>query len=235
MRCINKIFSIFFAVVILGGCTSIVKSPSAPIPEDFAKTNQRHLQAVEHWSVIADDLANQTISALEKNKLTGSPIYVKYPPIKTEFSVAFHDFLVEVLVKKGMKVNRSNASSTVMEYKVQAIEFNSSRDLALLGTKAKWTTVGAGVLVVRDVLRKNFSLKATDIMSGAIIYDLWNADQGAPKLELLISSAIVDKNIYLMKTTDIYYANLDDKQLYENLGVRSGSRSKVFDDAFYHQ
>lgn len=234
MRNTNQIFNIVFVVALLGGCSGIAKSPSAPIPQNFAETNQRHIQAVQHWSIIAEDLANQTITSLEKNKLSASPIYVKYPPVKTEFSVAFHDFLVEGLVKKGMKVSRSNANNTVLEYKVQAIEFSSYRDLALVGTKAKWTSVGAGILVVRDVLGKNFSSKATDIMSGAMLYDFWNADEGAPKLELLVSSSIVDKNIYLMKTTDIYYANLNDKELYENTRT-PGARSRVFDDAFYHQ
>lgn len=233
MRKINLIYSI--VVALLSGCSGIVKSPSAPIPQNFAQTNQQHIQAVEHWSIIAEDLANQAIVSLEKNKLSASPIYVKYPPVKTEFSVAFHDFLVEGLVKKGMKVNRSNANNTVLEYKVQAIEFSSYRDLALVGTKAKWTSVGAGILVVRDVLGKNFSSKATDIMSGAMLYDFWNADEGAPTLELLISSAIVDKNIYLMKTTDVYYANHDDSNLYQGERNGTGARKNVFDDAFYHQ
>lgn len=235
MRNTHIIFAFIFVFAFLGGCSNIAKSPSAPIPANFAQTNQQHLQAVEHWSIIAQDLASQTVVALEKHKLSDMPIYVKYPPVKTEFSVAFHDFLIEDLVKKGMRVSRSNTNSTVIEYKVQAIEFSSYRDLALVGTKAKWTTVGAGILVVRDVLRKNFSSKATDIMSGAMLYDFWNADGGAPKLELLVSSSIVDKNIYLMKTTDIYYANVDDKELYDKSDTRSGSKSKVFDDAFYHQ
>jgi hypothetical protein len=235
MRNTNQTFSIIFVVALLGGCSGITKSPSVPIPQNFAQSNQRHIQAVEHWSIIAEDLANQTIVSLEKNKLSVSPIYVKHPSLKTEFSVAFHDFLVEELVKKGMKVNRSNANNTVLEYKVQAIEFNSYRDLALVGTKAKWTSVGAGILVVRDVLSKNFSSKATDIMTGAILYDFWNADEGAPKLELLISSAIVDKNVYVMKTTDVYYANRDDSNLYQGERNGSGARKHVFDDAFYHQ
>ena len=234
MRNTNLIFRYVLVIAFLSGCSGLSKSPSAPIPENFAKANQKYLRAVEHWSIIAEDLANQTIVSLEKNKLSALPIYVKYPPVKTEFSVAFHDFLVEGLVKKGMKVNRSNANNTILEYKVQAVEFSSYRDLALVGTKAKWTSVGAGVLVVRDVLSKNFSSKATDIMSGAMLYDFWNADEGAPNLELLVSSSIVDKNIYLMKTTDIYYANLNDKELYENTRT-PGARSRVFDDAFYHQ
>jgi hypothetical protein len=235
MRNTYLFFSFIFAIVFFSGCSGLAKSPSAPIPENFPYTNQQHLQAVEHWSIIAQDLANQTIVALDKHQLSKAPIYVKYPPVKTEFSVAFHDFLIDSLVKMGMKVNRSNTNNTVLEYKVQAIEFNTDRDVALINTAAKWTSVGAGILVIRDVMRKSFSSRSTDVMTGAILYDFWKADEGAPKLELLVSSSIVDKNVYLMKTTDIYYANLGDKELYDVNRRQSGSSDRVFDDAFYHQ
>lgn len=229
------IFNYIFIVVFCSGCSGLAKSPSAPVPDNFAYSNQQHLQAVEHWSIIAQDLANQTVVALEKHKLASTALYVKYPPVKTEFSVAFHDFLIDGLVKKGMRVNRTNTNNIILEYKVQAIEFNTDRDLALIKTKAKWTSVGAGVLVLRDIMGKNFASKSTDVMTGAILYDLWKADESAPKLELLISSSIVDKNIYLLKTTDVYYANSGDKELYDNYRSRSGSSQRVFDDAFYNQ
>ena len=218
-------------ILLMLGCKSTQTTQNAPIPQDLPITTQQHLQAVEHWSNIAQDMVNQTVIALEKHKLFNVPLYIKHPPAKSEFAVAFHDFLIDGLLKKGIKVNRENANNTVLEYKVQSIEFNSDRNFPSYSKFGDEYVLANGLVVRRNVTEPNSNI--TQKQSSDSGGYSWN--NRAPKLELLISSAIVDKNIYLMKTADIYYANESDKGLYQ--GKRHGAeiRNPVFDDAFYHQ
>lgn len=231
----NKLITIkcFFlsTLFILVGCKSSPSTNNAPIPADFAITTQQHVQAVEHWSNIAEDLVNQTMIVLDRHKLTQTPIYIKHSPVKSEFSVAFHDFLIDGMVKKGIKVNRTNLNNTVFEYKIQSIEFNSDRYFPSSSKFGDETVLANGLVVRRNVTEANTNaLQRNTNQSGT---QPWG--NRAPKLELLISSAIVDKNIYLMKTTDVYYANQDDSNLYQGERNGTGARKNVFDDAFYHQ
>lgn len=216
----------------LASCKSTSSTHNAPIPDDFSVTAQQHVQAVEHWSNIANDLVRQTVIALEKHKLTHVPVYVKHPPVKSDFAVAFHDFLINDLVKKGIKVNRVNLNNTVFEYKIQSVEFNSDRHFPSLSKSGQETILPNGIVVRRNVSESKNSLQSQTETAQSGQHSWGNR---APKLELLISSAIVDNNIYLMKTTDIYYANHDDKSLYQYGHSRPGSKNNVFDDAFYHQ
>jgi len=218
-------------ILVIVGCKSTPSTHNAPIPDDFPITTQQHVQAVEHWSNIAQDLVNQTAMALEKHKLSQVPLYIKHPPVKSEFAVAFHDFLIDGMVKKGIKVNRANSNNTVFEYKIQSIEFNSDRYFPSSSKIGEEKVLANGLVVRRNVsesdtkaLQRNAN-ESTSHSSG----------NRAPKLELLISSAIVDKNLYLMKTTDVYYANHDDSNLYQGERNETGARKNVFDDAFYHQ
>lgn len=216
---------------VLAGCKSSPSTYNAPIPDDFPITTQQHVQAVEHWSNIAQDLVNQTVIVLEKHKLTQTPLYIKHPPVKSEFAVAFHDFLIDGLVKKGIKVNRSNANNTVFEYKIQPIEFNSNRYFPSSSKFSEETVLANGLVVRRNVSESNTKALQNNTNETAS----HSSGDRAPKLELLISSAIVDKNIYLMKTTDVYYANQDDSNLYQSGRNATGVRKNVFDDDFYHQ
>lgn len=216
---------------ILVGCKSSPSTHNAPIPDDFPVSIQQYVQAVEHWSNISQDLVNQTVNSLEKHKLSHVPLYIKHPPVKSEFAVAFHDFLIDGMVKKGIKVNRVNSNNIVFEYKIQSIAFNSDRYFPSLNKFGEETELANGLVVRRNVSESNTKALQNNSNESAS----HSSGNRAPKLELLISSAIVDKNVYLMKTTDIYYANQDDSTLYRGGRNETGARKKVFDDAFYHQ
>lgn len=218
-------------ILVMVGCKSTPSTHNAAIPSDFPITTQQHIQAVNHWSNIAEDLVNQTVTSLEKHKLSHVPLYIKHPSVKSEFAVAFHDFLIDGMVKKGIKVNRVSSNNTVFEYKIQSVEFNSDRYFPSASQFGEETVLANGLVVRRNVSEsKSSALQKNTNDSGN---NAWG--HRAPQLELLISSAIVDKNIYLMKTTDIYYANQDDKRLYQGGRNKAGARNNVFDDSFYHE
>lgn len=221
-------------VFLFSGCTSIIKKPDAPIPESFPVSLQKHVQAAHHWSLIANDLADQVSRNLELGKLSGQPVFVNPPVTQTDFNQAFNDFLIASLMQKGVKVSSVKHASTVLNYKVQPIKFNSNRN-TMINTQAKWTALAAGLIVFRNVADWiDLNSAETNVLTGAVLADIWQAD-GAPKLELIVSSSIVNNDIYVMKTTDVYYANKADMQLYERKekNGHGSNRKNVFDDPFY--
>jgi len=209
------------------GCAT-VKNPEAPITENFPHSFQKQLQASNHWEIIANDLASQIQESIVNKKITARPIYLNLQSNQTDFTRAFNDFLITSLVKKGVAVSKLKSGSTIYEYKVQTVQYKSNRS-TFLPNKAKWTTLAAGLVVFRNVAHV-INTADTAILGAGVLADVWTAD-GAPKLELIITSSILNDNLYLTRTTDIYYANEIDIHLYE--GNSSSKKSKAFDDPFY--
>jgi hypothetical protein len=213
----------------LAGCAT-AKNPDAPIPQNFQRSYQKQLQASQHWEVVADDMANQVIKNLQSRNALDTPIFIAINSNHSAFSQALHDFLIAKLIKKGAKVSKSRDRSTVVDYKIQVIKFNSKRSVTL-PAQAPLTTLAGGVVVSR-VLADATDLTGFEqaLITGGVLADLW-ANDNAPKLELLVSASIIENSIYKMKITDIYYANAEDINLYKNNKLDSSP----FDDAFFNQ
>jgi hypothetical protein len=210
----------------LVGCAS-VKNPDAPIAENYPHSTQKHVQAAKHWQIIADDTASEVQHLLNEKKINTKPIYVNLQSEKTEFSKAFNDFLITSLVNKGVSVNKDHANSLVVNYKIQPIVFDSYRS-TLLPNKAKWTSLVAGVLVLRGATKLIDQENVTTPLAIAGSVDAVSAD-GAPSLELVITTSILKSNVYLARYSNVYYANNSDMALYRDIK----KHSKVFSDPFY--
>jgi hypothetical protein len=221
----------FLAALVLNisACAS-VKNPDAPVPQNYTHSYQKQLQASQHWAIVADDMSNQVIKNLQTRGLFDKPIYVAIKSNHSAFSQALNDFMITNLVKKGAKVSRSKEKSTVLDYKIQVLKFNANRSVAL-PSKAPLTVLAGGVVVTRlvaDLVDLTGFEQA--IITGAVLTDLWTNDI-APKLELVVTTSIVENNLYAMRTTDIYYANAEDINLYKH----NKMENSPFDDPFYNQ
>jgi len=221
----------FLAALILNisACAS-VKSPDAPVPQNYAYSYQKQLQASQHWAIVADDMSNQVIKNLQARGLFNQPVYIAIKSNHSAFSQALNDFMITNLVKKGAKVSRSKEKSTVLDYKVQVLKFNANRSVAL-PSQAPLTVLAGGVAVTR-VVADAIDLTGFEqaIITGAVLTDLWANDK-APKLELVVTASMVENNLYTMRTTDIYYANAEDINLYKH----NKMENSPFDDPFYNQ
>lgn len=213
----------------LVGCAA-VKGPDAPIPQNYPYSYQKQLQASQHWAIVADDMATQLIKNLQARKVFDQPVYIAIKSNQSAFSEALHDFMISQLLKKGAKVSKTRKKSTIVDYKVQVLKFNADRSTAL-PAQAPFTTLAGGVVVSR-VLAETADLTGFEqaIITGGLLADLW-ANDNTPKLELLVSASIIENDIYKMKTTDIYYANLEDINLYK----ANKFDNSPFDDPFYKQ
>jgi len=217
-------------VLAVSGCASI-KNPDAPVPQNYPHSYQKQLQASQHWAIVAEDMSNQVIKNLQAKGITNKPVYIAIKSNRSAFSQALNDFMITNLVKKGVKVSRSKEKSTVLDYKIQVLKFNANRSVAL-PSKAQLSVLAGGVIVTRVVADAvDFTGFEQAIITGAVLTDLWTNDT-APELELVVTSSIIDENnLYEFRTTDIYYANAEDINLYKH----NKMGDNPFDDPFYNQ
>lgn len=205
-------------------------NPQAPAPEHFEPSYQKQLNASVHWGAIASDMVDQLSATLHKNNISDKPVYINLYSERTDFSRAFHDFLTTQMVKKGVIVSKNKIGSTIYNYKIQPIKYASNRTTSL-PSRLRWTSLASGLIVVREIADfldgENESLLAAGVAA-----DMWLGDT-APKLELVITSSILRHDIYIHRTTDVYYANNSDIHLYQQK-FNSNGRTEVFDDPFYN-
>lgn len=216
----------------LGGCASsqsIPATPSASVPEnvDIQGEHQRYIQSSRQWQLVAEDMVAELMSTIQEKKLDKRPIYIHLQTKQTSFTTAFNDFLITSLVQKGIKVSAQKPGSYIYNYKIQMVEYNSFRT-TILSNNYKFTSLAAGLVVIRnlgDVLGVDGSVLATGAALDAADFNF------APNMEVIITSSILDKSIFISRSTDIYYANGLDKHLY--IPAKRNKDSDVFNDSFY--
>lgn len=226
------LISIFILTSFLGACTrqiAIPTTPAAPIPENvpFDNPYQRQLQSSAQWHVVAEDMAQQLKATIKSKNLSDRPFYIYAQNKPSSFNRAFNDFLITTLVKEGVKVSNEKQGSQVFNYKIQLIEYDAIRE-TVVAQNLKYTSLAAGFVVFRN-LANLIGLDGTTLASGATLDAVdFNI---APNLEIIITSSIMDGHIYISRSTDIYYANKSDKDLY--LPNRQPKASDAFNEPFY--
>lgn len=225
------------SLVALSGCGTLNKKatyyPDAPISQNYPVQHQGKLNAASHWNIVANDLSAQLVIKLDKNKLSDKPVYLNLHSDKTQFTEAFNDFLTTSLVNKGVLVSKRRSNSIIYNYKIQALKYNSYRSTTM-PSRTLWMPLAAGLVVVRHITDQ-LHFKAIDeaILGAGLLSDAFSTElQGlAPKVELLITSSILSHDIYLYRTSDIYYANSSDMHFYQKKAKTKDS--DVFKDPFY--
>ncbi len=196
---------LLFAVapVAVSGC---IRSPQ---PETYPFSTQQKMQAAHHWDVLANDVANQINNALIRRGYLETPVYVNHicgdssdcAGSSFPFDEAFNDLLTTQLVNFGVPtLAKNDDSGLVVNYKVQVV-YHSDPPL-------QWprpgvlTSLAAGVIVMRNAPDEILALAAaaaTDILRTTSVVN--------GHYEVIISTSIVDHNVYLMRKSDIYYIN----------------------------
>ncbi len=95
--------------VFLAGCAASV--PPSATPDSY---DQEKAQAVEHWRVFAEDMAeNVRLALLERHDLVDKPIYVQ-PPNASPFLRTMHELLKTEIVSRGIPVTELPEADTVV-------------------------------------------------------------------------------------------------------------------------
>jgi hypothetical protein len=202
-----------FALSILCCCSRI------PEPAGYEYSAQEKMQAVYHWDVLAQDVANQINSELIKDDLLNTAVYVRKTcgeddaPCKqnetSQFDESFHDLLVTRLVRFGIPtcIEPENGAITI-NYKVQTVYHHSKRIRTL--TPGLLTALTAGFVVLRHAPSEVLAVAT----AGAV--DLANAGYvHNGHYEIIITTSMVSMKKYLFRTSDIYYINDSDFWQYQ--------------------
>ncbi len=191
------------AALLLSSCRS-----QLPLATTYSATGQHKMQAAHHWDVLADDVAQQVADALhDRVDLRLLPIDVVAED-KGPFSDVFAELLMSRLVQRGVQVASAREGIMALRFKVQMVLHGKRSQRPVPGAL---TAIGAGVSVARDV--------SIDWLYGAAGLGLL-ADVGVGYLtshsdhEVVVTTAMVHKNRYVMRSSDIYYINDQDNLLY---------------------
>ena len=224
---------LLICVMLISACTNqpvLSIPPSAPMPENMLieGESQRQLHASRHWQLVAQDMSDQLIKTMDEKKLNQRPFYIYAQNRPTAFTRAFNDFLITTLVNKGVKVSDVKQGSYIYNYKIQLVEYNSLRS-TVVSEQYKFSSLAAGIVVARNV----GDLLGVDgsLLAGGAFLDAADINI-APNLEIIITSSILNRHLFISRSTDIYYANRLDKHLYQPT-TQSGKAGEVFNDPFY--
>lgn len=198
--------SIVLGLVLLfvTACTRIPQS------EVYSYTEQQKMQAAHHWNVLANDVANRINNELVLKGYLETPVHVRHscglPDNCGEgetfpFDEGFNDLLTTQLVQFGVPTQAvQEEDDLLVEYKVQVLYHQAQRIQS--PRPGVITALTAGIMVLRDAPAEVIAIAAS-----AAIDALWSTSSANGHYEVIITTSIVDDNVYVMRSSDIYYVN----------------------------
>lgn len=178
----------------LAGChTPPYRYSAVPLPANHPTALQREVQAVQHWQLLAANVALATRRMLEAEpQVLNHPFSVVPPQPASAFSRAFHELLITELHKTGVHVAVPPATGTAIRYAIHLIEFGDGRrtDLPFYATG--------------DSLPAELAIADASELS----------DHRVPRHELLVVTSILRGGSYWLRRSDIHYLRSEDAELY---------------------
>jgi hypothetical protein len=175
---------------------------------------QKKALAAQHWGAIASDVAAQTKESLAKSDfLQGRSLYVA-PVSGAPFDKAFANYMISSLVRAGLPVTPNSDGAVELKYETQVIyhrvEFDPKEKGYIAGAPQ---SAGSDLWVLRNVDDHNFTgaAAAADV---AATPDAEKYRTLPTNTELLITTSIADDDKYVQRSTDAYYIERADAQLF---------------------
>lgn len=200
------------------GCTRI------PQPQGFPYSDQRTMQSAHHWNVLANDVANRINTELLRQHYFNSPVHVRHscgkpntcgPGATFPFDEGFNDLLTTQLVRFGVNTQVSpDSTALTVDYKVQVVYHPDP--------PSQWpqpgvlTALTTGIMVLRDAPSEIIAIAAAAAVDTLRATSVVNGHY-----EVIITTSIIDRNRYVLRTSDIYYINDADFWHYQQGGAAS--------------
>jgi hypothetical protein len=213
-----KFAALMLALFALGGCAS---SPP-PVPEKHQLVRQDKALAAQHWGAIAADVASRTKNTLAtRDFLYGRSLYVA-PASRAAFDIAFTNFMITALVEAGVPVSSKPDGAVEIKYETQLIqhkvEFDPRKEGYVPGAPEN---VAANFWVQRNVTVQE--PKAMALGEASTRAHMWPTSA-----ELVVTTSIEDVDQYQQRTTDAYYVENADIELFKSKEIeRSYKQWKV--------
>jgi len=202
------------ALLVIGGCYYGPGGPAkpvtsqVPVPNGFRLSTQQKMQAVQHWKLLAEDVAGLIKKKIEEGYIdTQIPIYVA-PSGITPFEKAFHDLLLTGLVEIGMDVSNQPKGNLQLSFDIQVITHHNK----ILRTAAGVYKSLAPGFFVRSSTPFYGQGRRTEEAEMYVQSAELNAEAGEytielPKNEIMVTSSLMFDNKYIMRNSAVYYIN----------------------------
>lgn len=194
-------------------------SSRVPEPISYPYSQQKKMQASQHWEVLADDLANRINNELIRSDNIDKAVFVKEtcgddstpcgPNQTSTFNEAFRDLLITKLFDFGIPTsNRGGDDAIEILYKVQLVRHNATRVRTL--QPGLLTALSAAIVVLRNAPSELL------VVATGVAADVANANLSTgSNIEIIITTSLTSKDRYLFRASDIYYINSEDFYHYQ--------------------
>lgn len=178
----------------------------APVPTAYPLTTQQKMQAMHHWSVLAQDVAHRVAEVLERRVIERQfPVFVA-PSGTTPFAKSFHALLLTRLVENNIRVANTFEDALVLSFDIDMVRH--SERITRTG-KGLYKALAPGVFVQRHALADPEQAWDNEtLLHGAEV----NVDAGVytyslPRMEVMVTSTLLYGDSFLMRDSSIYYVN----------------------------
>ncbi len=202
-----RLFFIFIPLLLsLSSCNSRI-----PESVGYPYTQQRKMQASQHWDVLAQDLANRINNELIITDNIDKAVFVEETcgseasPCNynetSSFNEAFRDLLITDLVGFGIPTKNSKTEDSIeIQYKVQVVRHNADRVRTL--QPGLLTTLSAAIVVLRNAPSELI------LLATGVALDVANSNfTSSNHYEVIITTSMITDGQYLFRASDIYYIN----------------------------
>ena len=206
------VFSI--AIVLLGcltGCHHF-HHPAAPpivsqvpIPTGYHLSAQYKMQALYHWSLLAEDIANLLKARFETEKIALSePVYIASFGT-APFEKAFRELLITRMVEKGLAVS-DRPCPLLLDAGIQIVTHAREIIRTPMGV---YKSLAPGLYVKRDIPLAGWEgrTRAVEkvVRSAEINTEAGRYTVALPKNEIMITTSLTSDGRYVLRNSAIYY------------------------------
>ena len=196
-----------------------------PVPNGYRLSTQPKMQSIHHWDVLAKDVAQKVESQLSDTFLKDQYTLYVAPSGTTAFEKVFHQLLITRLTENGMTMSSKPEDALVLSFDIEMVR-HAAR---LVRTKeGVFKSLAPGFMVKDDTpLSGPFSqVQAAEIQVGNAQL---NMEAGLytmtlPEIEVVVTTSLTRDNIYVARTSSVYYINDLEWWHYKNrTGIHSPS------------
>ncbi len=201
-------YFLILCVIMSSGCSVL------PPHTGHETANQREMASIQHWQVLAEDVAQEIINSLPEHADKPLSLYVE--PLPGIFGSAFVKMINAELLRMGREKRNQQIKILVspqddcMKVTISAQVIRHRRDERLQPYPGTFTILASGIAVMRDLAWNEIL-----VIAGAMT-DLFLASQDVviPNSELLITTSIEQGGQFIFLKNNLYYMQSSDSPLY---------------------
>ncbi|HMB31160.1 MAG TPA: hypothetical protein VKN82_05005 [Desulfohalobiaceae bacterium] len=214
--CIGLILLLIFLII---SCQPYRKYPQlsqVPVPTSYKLRTQKKMQALDHWKMLAEDVAIQIKKRIDNSLYPNKELYVT-PAGTTDFEKNFRTLLISSLVKEKVKVTNQQGNHMLLNFQLDVLRHKKRMIVTKSGF---YQTLSPDLVAKREksCAINNYPPQECYYYRNRQYYPLVNVEAGRytmklPRNEVLVTTSLVYNSEYLFRNSAVYYIN--DKELFQ--------------------